>query len=120
MKLGRPTKYNEEMLAKTRDYILNFHKYDDLIPSIASLSLHLEVNRSTLYEWADKYEEFSNMLEALNKSQEKFLLRGGLSGDFNATIAKLVLAKQGYSDKQEIEQTNKNFTVGEEDAKSVL
>lgn len=101
MGTGRPTKYNEEVLAKTEDYIENFAKHDDLIPSVASLTLVLNVNRSTLYEWGKKHQAFSDMLERLNRKQEKILLRGGLSGEMNSNITKLVLAKHDYSDKSE-------------------
>jgi hypothetical protein len=96
---GRPTSYCKEILEKTLNYIENFKDFEDVIPSVASLSLVLDVNRSTLYEWASKYPEFSDMLERLNKKQEKVLLNGGLSGVMNSTITKLVLSKHDYSDK---------------------
>jgi len=98
---GRPSKYSEEILVKTENYIENFHKHDDLIPSTASLSLVLNVNRDTLYEWGKNHPEFSDMLDRLQKTQEKVLLTGGLSGNMNSTITKLVLSKHDYSDKVE-------------------
>ena len=96
---GRPTLYNDEIITKTEDYIENFHKHDDLIPSLAGLSFVLGVGKSTMHDWKGLHPEFSDMLEMLMLAQEKFLLRGGLSGDMNSTITKLVLSKHNYSDK---------------------
>ena len=96
---GRPTLYTDEILPKTEDYLANFPKYDDLIPSLAGLACVLGVGKSTMHDWKGKYPEFSEMLEKLMLAQEKFLLRGGLSGDMNSTISKLVLSKHGYSDR---------------------
>lgn len=108
---GRPTKFSDEVLKKTEDYIENFYKHDDLIPSVASLSVVLRVTRSTLYEWAKENKQFSDMLEFLNQKQEKVLLSGGLSGNMNATICKLVLSKHDYSDK--VESAVDHTTKGE-------
>lgn len=98
---GRPTSYSPEILEKTADYIDNFHKFDDLIPSMASLSLVLDVCVKTLYNWGDNNPEFLHMLNKLQKKQEKVLLNGGLSGNMNSTITKLVLSKHDYSEKTE-------------------
>lgn len=101
---GRPTKLNDELMAKARSYITEFYKQDDLIPSIASLCVYLGVARSTIHKWGDENPKFSDILEDLKAMQEKTLLTGGMSGNFNSTIAKLVLTKHGYSDKQEVKQ----------------
>ena len=111
MGAGRPSLYNQEIITKTEDYLENFHKYDDLIPSLAGLACLLGVGKSTMHDWKGQYQEFSDMLERLMQVQEKFLLRGGLSGDMNSTISKLVLSKHGYSDK--VDQTVDHTTKGE-------
>ena len=110
---GRPTLYTDETLAKTEEYLANFHKQDDLIPSVAGLACFLGVGKSTVKDWKRDKPEFSAMLERMMMVQEKFLLRGGLSGDMNATIAKLVLAKHDYSDKQELkaDHTSKGESI---------
>jgi PBSX family phage terminase large subunit len=95
---GQPTKFSDETLAKAKDYIENFHKYDDLVPSAAGMACVLGVVKSTLYNWAEAHPEFLDMLESMNQKQEKVLLRGGLSNDFNSTITKLMLSKQVYTE----------------------
>jgi len=106
-KMGRPTKYNDEIVAAAWDYISNYKVYDDCIPSHAGMACVLKLNKSTLYDWADDPEkEFSNILAACNQAQERILLNGGLSNEFNSAITKLALGKQGYSEKQEIDNTH--------------
>lgn len=97
---GRPSKYNQEMVGKARAYIQGeYLAQDDVIPSHPGLAHYLGVTRSTLYKWAEEHQEFSDMLDALMDSQHRLTLAGGLKGDFNSVISKLVLSKHGYSDK---------------------
>ena len=102
--VGRPTKYNDQTIPITLDYLNNFKEYGDMVPSVAGLADYLEVCRETLYEWArhEDKSEFSDILKRILTRQEKTLFNGGLSGDFNSNIAKLALGKHGYSDKQEL------------------
>lgn len=104
MPVGRPTKYNEEILEKTRDYIENYADVGDMIPSIAGLSVVLGVSRETIYDWSKQEEKkaFSDILQKLLSTQERVLFNNGLNGTFNSNICKLALGKHGYSDKQEL------------------
>ena len=101
---GRPTKLTPELLEKAEAYTKN---YTTLIPSVAGLAKYLKVSRSTVYKWADEHKaedgkcSFSDILGDILVDQEDVLLQGGLSGDMNATIVKLVLGKHGYKDQQE-------------------
>ncbi len=104
---GRPSLYTATVLKKSRKYIADYEDYDDLIPSIAGLSVILGVRRETLHAWdrdPDK-EEFSHILDELRATQERVLINKGLVGTFNPTIAKLVLGKHGYHERQSHEVT---------------
>ena len=101
-RIGRPTLYTDELLDKARAYLTDYIMYEDMIPSIASLSLVLGVDRSTLYAWEKEHKEFSYILSDIKAKQEKVLISKGLSGDFNSAITKLVLGKHGYHDKQDV------------------
>lgn len=101
--LGRPSLYNAELQAKADEYIFEFEKQGDVIPSHAGLACWLGLAKSTLYEWKKTYPAFSVTLEAIQSKQEVIAVNKGLAGIFNSTITKLVLANHGYSDKQEIE-----------------
>ncbi len=125
---GRPTSYSEEMLKKTWEYIsdceddevqqtigmsakgteLFKNKVIVNIPTVEGLALYLGVNKTTLYEWESKHEEFSNALGKLKAKQAKQLINKGLSGDYNPTIAKLILSSNhGYKEKSETDITTK-------------
>jgi len=106
---GRPTKLNDELIEKANHYIENFVEYGDPVPSIEALAMELGLSRSTLYDWASKPDHpFSDILERCNQSQTRNLFRGALTGDMNANITKLMLGKQGYSEKQQTELTGAN------------
>jgi len=102
---GRPTDYSDEICCKSRQYLRSFEDYGDAIPSVAGLAVFLKVARSTIYEWAkdEEKQEFSDIIQEILATQEKILLSKGLSGDFNATITKVILGKHGYTDKVEQE-----------------
>lgn len=134
---GRPTKYSEDMLKKSQEYIASciddvdrvvesknpktgreryIWRFEVNMPTAEGLAKYLEVHRSTLYEWAGKHKEFSDILEAINQTQVERLINRGLSGDYNPTIAKLVLAKHGYKESSEVEHSGgvKLYTWGED------
>lgn len=104
---GRPTNYDESVLALAREY-LESYEHDELVPTVAGLAGHIKRSRSTIYKWeAEKlYPEFSDVLEEIKECQEKKLIKGGLSSNFNSVITKMMLTKHGYSDKQEIDHSS--------------
>lgn len=100
MPAGRPTDYTEEVVSAAREYIDNFQEHGQSIPSVVGLCKVINRARSTVYLWAeDEDKEFSDILGQIAERQELELASKGLTGDFNATITKLMLTKHGYSDK---------------------
>ena len=102
---GRPTKYSKEVLKKAKNYLKNYKKLGDEIPSNAGLAAHLDVSRQTINMWGNEEgkEEFSYTLERIQAKQEQVLLNKGLNGEFNSNITKLLLGNHGYHEKQETE-----------------
>ena len=95
MPAGRPTDYSDEMLRKSRDYLDNFKEvHGHIIPSVVGL--------------AKVKKEFSDILRRINNNQHFELLHGGLSGELNSNITKLVLGKHGYHDKQDQQVSGPN------------
>jgi len=101
---GRPTKYSAAMLKKADHYCDNFAEYGHATPIAVGLAKILKVNRSTIYEWADKHPEFSDTLSRIETYREFELVNGGLLGSLNPTITKMMLAGFGHSDKPKEEQ----------------
>ena len=91
------------MLQRTKEYLDGgYLEKSRVIPSVVGLARYLDVSRSTLYLWGDDHDEFSDILDSIKDEQHEILVSSGLTGDFNPTMAKLMLTKHGYSDKQEL------------------
>lgn len=99
--VGCPTKYSKEKLNISIDYVKNYKEHGDIVPSVVGLAVLLEVSKKTLYNWAavPENKDFLHTLEKLSTNQERGLLNGGLSGDLNPQITKMMLYNHGYSDK---------------------
>ncbi len=110
---GRPTKLTPEVMATAADYAVNFADYDDLIPTIAGLAGELKVSRETVHAWSREggNPEFSDIVKDLMGNQERKLVNGSLGNQLNPMIAKLMLSKHGYSDKQEIDHQSSDGTM---------
>ncbi|MGX7894395.1 terminase small subunit [Tsuneonella sp. HG222] len=125
--VGRPSKYTPVVLTQTREYIAScrdsvklFHKtrgdksdtFERLvfanIPTKEGLALHLGVHRDTVQEWAKHHPEFSVALEQLDQKQRDMLIKGGLSGQYNPMITKLVLSSNhGMREKTDVTSDDK-------------
>lgn len=125
---GRPSKFDEKFIKSVDDYLKEntdeivqvikqantekgYEMYENKLkvklPTVEGFALYIGVNKTTLYEWEQNHPEFSNALDKIREEQRARLLNSGLSGDYNATIAKLVLAaNHGMSDKQDIDMTS--------------
>lgn len=109
---GRPSKYNEETQAKAEEYLLTgYLDNEGVIPSVAGLACYLGVSRSTIQDWRKEHPDFNETIEAIDVKQEHIALNGGLSGKYNSTITKLVLANHGYSDRIEQSHTSPDGTM---------
>jgi len=110
---GRPSKYTPEIVEQARAYLEDYKtEHDHEIPSIVGMAVILNVGKSTLYDWAGEDDnEFSDILDRCMSLQQIKLISGGLSNEFNASIAKLVLGKHGYSDKVDTDHTTKGEKI---------
>ena len=100
---GRPTEYTEEIAAQARDYIENYADHDHAVPSVVGMCAVVGRAKSTIYDWAkDPGKEFSDILAEINEKQELVTFNKALTGEYNAAIAKLLLGKHGYHDKQDV------------------
>lgn len=103
--VGRPTKYNKALQKKADEYLTEWLVFD-AVPSRVGLCCYLGISKSTSYEWEAEHPEFSDTLAAVDTLQEYTAVNKGITGDFNSTIVKLVLANHGYSDKIQQEHTS--------------
>ena len=116
--MARPTKYTPELLEKAHSYIANWRTLGNAIPSHDALAGYLGITRTTLYDWAGAKDkaEFSDILDEVSRLQKMELVDNGLLGDFNSTMAKLMLTKHGLSDKVETENKHSIDLSGKSEA----
>lgn len=126
MPAGRPTKYSEDILSKTQQYIDSCEDVEDQVvsgesekftaykvrlrvklPTIEGLAYFLRVHKDTIFEWEKVHDEFSDLLNILRGKQFQELVNKSLAGDYNPAITKLLLSKHGYADKQEVDSNVK-------------
>ena len=98
---GRPSKLTEATWKKVDKYLKDYG--GDKVPTAAGLAVYLNVSKSTIYLWAQNDQRFSDTLSRINALQESLLINNSLVGDFNSTIAKLMLSNHGYSEKSQQE-----------------
>jgi len=100
--VGRPNELFDS-LEKAKEYLMGgWENIGDVIPNVAGLACYVGKRRSTIYDYASKNEEFSDIVEGILSLQENRLINGSLRGLLNPTITKLLLTKHGYTEKQEI------------------
>ena len=83
--------------------------YNPKIPTIEGLAFYLKVNKTTIYEWENKHEEFSNVIDELRNKQASQLVNKGLSGQYNPTIAKVLLTKHGYREGADLTTNDRDL-----------
>lgn len=100
---GRPTTYTPQVIKKAWEYADGgWQNADHAIPSIVGLCSVINRSTSTVYSWAaDDDKEFLDILQKIKQEQELITFNKSLTGEYNATIAKLLLGKHGYHDKQD-------------------
>ena len=125
MAAGRPTSYEEDIPDRVSAYLASCEDvgYEDgsgkaritvNIPSIEGLAYHLKINKDTIYEWCKIHPRFSGVIEELKSKQARALINKGLSGEYNPTIAKVLLTKHGYRDAVDTDMTSKGESISKQ------
>lgn len=111
---GRPSEFKEEYVQQAKEYVdscVDVYDPDTKrmkvnLPTYAGLANHLGCSKQTLYNWGEKSKDFLDSLNYLLQEQENRLTNGGLSGDYQSPIAKLIMSSNhGYSEKKETKHT---------------
>jgi hypothetical protein len=99
--MGRPTKYTPELVVKAKTYLDN---YSTVVPTVEDFALYLDINRDTVYDWKNKHDEFSDIVDKVLHVQASKLIDGSLRGELNSSISKLILSgKHNYVEKKEVD-----------------
>lgn len=110
--VGRPHELTPEIREKALLYLLDgFKEAGDTVPTVEGLACFIGKSRRVVYKWAGEDEEFMHIVDGVMTAQGKLLINGGLLGDYNPTITKLLLTKHGYSDKVENNHTSSDGSM---------
>lgn len=127
-KTGRPTKYRRGMsanldkyLSTCQDEVYEFHKvrgektntYERRVkvklPTIYGFANFLGVAEASLYDWAKKDKSLLESLQTIKSIQKEKLVLNSLSGDYNSTIAKLILSSNhGFAERVKSEHSGED------------
>ena len=117
--MARPTKLTAALVKKADGYIQETKMgglYFGDLPMVAGLAIYLDVARDSIYEWIKAKtplaRQFSDIVEKISAEQEYKLVGKGLKGEYNATIAKLLLSKHGYVERRETDVTSGGEVIG--------
>lgn len=134
--MGRPTKYKTEFVQKVDEYLALCvdveydwtksvtegkglsgesweHRTKVKLPTREGFSTFIDIDMGTLEDWEHLYPDFCRALGKIKKEQQDRLIEKGLSGDYNPTIAKLILsANHGMKEKTETDITSKGESIG--------
>ncbi|MHA1853391.1 MAG: terminase small subunit, partial [Candidatus Heimdallarchaeaceae archaeon] len=113
----RPSEFRLEYIDRAKKYIdscqdipVGIDKIKVNIPSIEGFAMDLGVARKTLYNWGEKNPEFLHTLKEIKNEQRERLINNGLSGDYNSTIAKLILSSNhGMRERSDLTSDNKSM-----------
>lgn len=98
---GRPTKYSKRILEKAREYLKTYEDHGDVVPHVEGIAEMCGVSTATIYNWAGDHPEFLETLQLCKSKQARALINKGLTGAFQPTIVKLMLANHGYREKSD-------------------
>lgn len=96
---GRPTKYKPEYCEFVENLMLEG-------ASITEIAYELRISKPTIYEWIEKYPEFSNAINGGRDFAEGYWMKEGRinihNKEFNSTLFYMNMKNRfGWKDKQE-------------------
>jgi hypothetical protein len=128
---GRPEEYKEEYCEKVDEYLKEcqdeeirvikqsnlekgYEMYDNRLkvklPTIEGFALFIGVSKKSIYNWEKDNPKFLHSLDKIKTEQQQRLIDKGLSGDYNSTIAKLILsANHGMRERTDITTDDKEL-----------
>jgi GR25 family glycosyltransferase involved in LPS biosynthesis len=110
-KMGRPTKYNEDILEKANQYFYDCIEQNK-IPFVEDIAISLRICDKTIYNWANQHPEFLRTIQAIMVLQKKELKKRGLMKEVDTRMANLLLqADHGLKTTQVVEDNRPNETI---------
>ena len=113
MPVGRPPKWEtvEEVEKLIQGYFEHLKETPDEVPDVEGLAYYMDTTRKTILDYENK-EEFSYTIKKAKDKIFYFKKQAAFKGKIHPTIFIFDSKNNhGYTDKQEIESTNKNLNI---------
>lgn len=78
-------------------------RLDVACPSVEGLAAYLDTTKANVERWRRDNPFFNELVEKVLNAQAVRLINGGLSGQYNPSIAKVMLSRHGYIEKGEVD-----------------
>lgn len=111
-KTGRPTKYNEDVLQATKEYLEQHLANKQSVPYIEEISLQLHIDDDQLNNYTKLYPDFHATIKEIKKLQRVRLFKHTLQNNPAGAIFQLK-ANHGLMEAE------KRILVGEKDAEPI-
>jgi hypothetical protein len=126
---GRPTKYNLTWSNKLIEFFdvdlikgNGMRREANAMPTFEGFCFKNKIHHSTLLDWCDKHEEFSEAYAWCKNKQKEMIIQGGMLGLYNAQFT-IFVAKNvtDMKDKTEIvSMTNEDTQKLLEEARAII
>lgn len=77
---GQPTKYNETMIEKLKDYVKSCGREATELPTVEGFAEYVDVDPDTIGNWGEAFPEFFGAIKKLKAKQKNQLINDGLYG----------------------------------------
>ena len=121
-KIGRPTKYTEDMPERVLNYIER-RKKENKLPTLEGLALELWVCRDTIHEWRKdpEKEAFSDATLRIDLEQKDMLMNNALDRTWDSGMSRFVLqAKHDFIPKTKEDSESKEEGVSAKDVLDLM
>jgi hypothetical protein len=114
-KLGRPTKYTEEMPQRLVDFfnkdVFSGTKVNAL-PLFEKFAWEQGITMNTLYSWTQANPVFLGAYELCRQKQKEMLIEGGMLGAYKENFTKFICTNMtDLKEKTVTENTNKEIKI---------
>lgn len=97
-----------------KGYEMYGHNLKVQLPTIKGFAKFIDVPSSTLYDWRDKHEKFSEALTRIKDEQWERLVNKGLAGVYNSKIVDRMLSgNHGLKDRKDITSKGQKMSLTE-------
>ena len=102
----REISVDDELIEKALAYVKGGYastEFEEVVPTVSGLAIHLGRNKRVMYYWRGKHPEFAEVLEMLHDYQHVVALTKACKKEISERIGEKILGNHGYSNTTKTE-----------------